>query len=274
MLARAFAQYLSPDLVKTLSKNPDQVRLGGEEREMTFLFTDLQGFTRFTETLAPERLVSTLNEYLDGLCQIATDHGGTIDKIVGDAVHVMFNAPLAQPDHARRAIAAALEMNVFAGDFALRMKKRNMDFGATRIGINTGRAIVGNFGGKARFDYTAHGDAINTAARLEAANKTFGTLVLMSKATREAAPDLMARPLGALTLRGKTEETEVFEPLAPGDASADYANLLAQILRRSKSAPAAALAALDELSRQHPEDGALARMRERLAQNGDVRDVA
>jgi adenylate cyclase len=214
MLARAFSQYLSPDLVKALSKNPDQVRLGGEEREMTFLFTDLQGFTSFAEGIEPERLVLTLNAYLDGLCRIATDHGGTIDKIVGDAVHVMFNAPLTQPDHARRAIRAALEMSKFADDFAARQQSRSSAFGTTRIGINTGRAIVGNFGGKARFDYTAHGDAINIAARLEAANKEFGTRILISKATREAAPDIAARPLGALTLRGKSAATEVFEPLA------------------------------------------------------------
>ena len=126
----------------------------------------------------------------------------------------MFNAPLTQPDHARRAIRAALEMSKFADDFAARQQSRSSAFGTTRIGINTGRAIVGNFGGKARFDYTAHGDAINIAARLEAANKEFGTRILISKATREAAPDIVARPLGALTLRGKSAATEVFEPLA------------------------------------------------------------
>jgi adenylate cyclase len=274
MLARAFSQYLSPDLVKVLSKNPDQVRLGGEEREMTFLFTDLQGFTSFAEGIEPERLVFTLNAYLDGLCRIATDHGGTIDKIVGDAVHVMFNAPLTQPDHARRAVAAALEMSKFADDFAARQGSRTSAFGATRIGVNTGRAIVGNFGGKARFDYTAHGDAINVAARLEAANKLFGTRILISKATREAAPDIAARPLGALTLRGKSAATEVFEPLPPEDPAVAYASLLAEILENSKSALAPALIALEALARSHPDDRVLARIREQIEHGDQGRTAA
>jgi adenylate cyclase len=274
MLAHAFAQYLSPDLVRALSKNPDQVRLGGEEREMTFLFTDLEGFTRFAEGVEPERLVATLNAYLDGICRIATDHGGTIDKIVGDAVHVMFNAPLTQPDHARRAIGAALEMRQFADDFAARQKSGNVDFGSTRIGINTGRAIVGNFGGAARFDYTAHGDAINTAARLETANKLFGTCILMSKATREAAPDVAARPLGVLTLRGKTAATEVFEPLADENPAIAYIGRLAEILDQSKSAPAPALASLEALVRSYPNDFVLARIRDRVEHGDEQRNAA
>jgi adenylate cyclase len=274
MLARAFSQYLSPDLVKALAKNPDQVRLVGEEREMTFLFTDLQGFTSFAEGIEPERLDFTLNAYLDGLCRIATDHGGTIDKIVGDAVHVMFNAPLTQPDHARRAIRAALEMNRFADDFATRQASRSSAFGATRIGVNTGRAIVGNFGGKARFDYTAHGDAINIAARLEAANKLFGTRILISKATREAAPDIVARPLGALTLRGKSAATEVFEPLEAENPAVAYVCLLAEILENSKSALAPALIALESLARSHPDDGVLARIREQIEHGDQERNAA
>jgi adenylate cyclase len=274
MLANAFAQYLSPDLVRLLSKHPDQVRLGGEEREMTFLFTDLQGFTRFAEGIDPERLVSTLNAYLDGICRIATDHGGTIDKIVGDAVHVMFNAPLTQPDHARRAVTAALEMHKFADDFAVRQKAGNVDFGWTRIGINTGRAIVGNFGGSTRFDYTAHGDAINTAARLETANKMFGTRILISKATREAAPDMLARPLGVLTLRGKTAATEVFEPLGEENPAIAYIGRLAEILESSKSGLAPALAALEALSLSYPDDGVLARIRERVKRGDEQRNAA
>src|SRR6185503_6322433 len=127
-LARAFAQYISPDLARRLARNPDEVRLGGEERQMSFVFTDLEGFTSLTESLAPERLVTVLNGYLDGLCRIAMDHGGTIDKIVGDALHVMFNAPLDQPDHAERAIRAALAMRRFGDDYARRQRDSGIAF--------------------------------------------------------------------------------------------------------------------------------------------------
>jgi adenylate cyclase len=275
LLAQAFAQYLSPDLVKELYKNPDQVRLGGEDREMTFLFTDLAGFTSFAEAAAPERLVATLNTYLDGLCGIATRHGGTIDKIVGDAVHVMFNAPLAQPDHACRALAAAFEMRRFADEFATSQARENLAFGTTRIGINTGRAIVGNFGSAARFDYTAHGDAVNTAARLEAANKIFGTAILISKATRNAVPDVKARPLGKINLRGKDETTEVFEPLDGDHPAAAYADGLSDILQNATHDPAAAIAAFDDLIRHHPDDRVLCVIRDRIdTRDDDVRRVA
>jgi adenylate cyclase len=269
MLARAFAQYLSPELVKELYKNPDQVRLGGEDREMTFLFTDLEGFTRFTETIAPERLVATLNAYLDGLCRIATRHGGTIDKIVGDAVHVMFNAPLRQPDHASRALAAAFEMRRFSKDFAALQARNDLAFGMTRIGINTGRAIVGNFGGANRFDYTAHGDAINTAARLEAANKVFGTAILISRATRDAVPNVKVRPLGKINLRGKDQATEVFEPLDGDHPAATYADRLGDILKAAEHDLAGAVAALEELIRRNPEDGVLTVVRDRIEKHED-----
>ena len=206
-LRAAFKQYLSPDLVETLARDPDGLKLGGEEREMTFLFTDLEGFTSFTERVAPAVLVSTLNAYLDGICAIAFRHGGTIDKIVGDAVHVMFNAPLTQPDHAARAVACALDIDAFARAFAARG-----GFGVTRVGVNTGTAVVGNFGGTWRFDYTAHGDAINTAARLEAVNKRFGTTICVSRATVERAGPGAARfrAIGAVLLKGKASPTEIY----------------------------------------------------------------
>jgi adenylate cyclase len=261
--------------VKELSKNPDQVRLGGEDREMTFLFTDLEGFTRFTETIAPERLVATLNSYLDGLCRIATRHGGTIDKIVGDAVHVMFNAPVHQPDHASRALAAAFEMRQFSIDFVALQARNNLAFGMTRIGINTGRAIVGNFGGASRFDYTAHGDSINTAARLEAANKVFGTEILVSRATKDAVPNVKVRPLGKINLRGKDQATEIFEPLDWDHPAAAYADRLGDILKAAEHDLAAAVAALDELIRRNPGDLVLTAVRDRMEkEEGALRLVA
>ena len=256
----AFARYLSPQLVETLARHPDRLQLGGEEREMTFLFTDLEGFTAFTEAVQPAQLVSTLNRYLDGVCAIAMDHGGTIDKIVGDAVHVMFNAPLDQPDHATRAVRCALAIDAFAERFAADAAQRaavGRAFGTTRIGVNTGRAVVGNFGGNRRFDYTAHGDAINTAARLEAANKRLGTRLCVSRATVEAMTDPEAfrfRPIGALGLKGKANAVDVFAPLrsdAPEASWADrYGDAFARLSRGEEGGAEAILALLH----LHPDD--------------------
>lgn len=212
-LRSAFTHYLSPDLVAALASDPDRLKLGGEAREMSFLFTDLEGFTAMTEATGAEALVQLLNAYLDGMCSIAMEHGGTVDKIVGDAVHVMFNAPLDQPDHAERAVTCALALDAFALGFKSRQNASGVAFGTTRIGVNTGTAVVGNFGGKRRFDYTAHGDAINTAARLEAANKALGTRICVARATVEKVTGHAFRPVGTLMLKGKSVGVDVFEPV-------------------------------------------------------------
>ena len=216
-LRHAFGHYLAPDMVEALAAHPERLKLGGELREMTFLFTDLEGFTAFTERCEPQVLVSVLNAYLAEMCAIVTRHGGTIDKIVGDAVHAMFNAPLDQEDHADRAVACALEIAAFSGRFAKDRAAEGRTIGRTRIGVNTGPAVVGNFGGAGRFDYTAHGDAINTAARLEAANKALGTTICIAASTvalcRHSGADSF-RPIGTLMLKGKADGVEAFEPVA------------------------------------------------------------
>lgn len=218
-LRSAFTHYLSPDLVAVLASDPGRLKLGGESREMTFLFTDLEGFTAMTEAAGAEALVNLLNAYLDGMCSIAMAHGGTVDKIVGDAVHVMFNAPLDQPDHAARAVACALALDAFAEAFRADRRAEGVPFGATRIGVNTGRAVVGNFGGTRRFDYTAHGDAINVAARLEAANKVLGTRICIARTTCDGVTGTAFRPVGILMLKGKSVGVEVFEPMSRNDAA-------------------------------------------------------
>ena len=210
---KAFSSYMAPALVDQLVANPEGLRLNGESREMSFLFSDIAGFTTFTESASPELLVSVLNEYLDAMCRAVMAHGGTIDKIVGDAVVGIFNAPLDQPDHAEKAVQCALAMDRISKDFIVKMNARGIEFGVTRIGINTGRAIVGNFGGSGRFDYTAHGDSINTAARLEGVNKHLGTQICISGTTVAQCPNHFFRPIGALILKGKTEAIEAFEPM-------------------------------------------------------------
>ncbi|MFN3955746.1 MAG: CHASE2 domain-containing protein [Pararhodobacter sp.] len=217
-LRTAFSHYLAPEMVRRLAEHPERLVLGGEEREMTFLFTDLEGFTRFAESLPPTELAQVLNRYLGGLCAIVMEHGGTIDKIVGDAVHAMFNAPLSQSDHADRAVKCALALDAFAEAFRQQEASAGRPIGCTRIGVNSGRAVVGNFGGAGRFDYTAHGDAINVAARLEAANTHLGTRICVAASTATACVTSRFRPIGRLLLKGKSVPVACFEPLVAEDA--------------------------------------------------------
>lgn len=245
-LRSAFAHYLAPALVAALARDPGRLKLGGEQREMTFLFTDLEGFTALTEATEPKNIVTWLNAYLDGLCGIAMEHGGTVDKIVGDAVHVMFNAPLDQPDHAERGVRCALAIDAFAERYRLELCARGIAFGATRIGVNTGSAVVGNFGGSRRFDYTAHGDAINIAARLESANKALGTRICIARATADKAGAIAFLPVGTLMLKGKSQGVEVLTPdCGPTDGniwSADYCDAFARMLAGDETGRAALLA--------------------------------
>jgi adenylate cyclase len=221
---------------------------------MTFLFSDIAGFTRFAETTEPAVLVEVLNAYLDGQCEIVMSHGGTIDKIVGDAVHALFDAPIDQPDHARRAVACALAMDGFATAFAAELRGRGIDFGMTRIGINTGRAVVGNFGDARRFDYTAHGDAINTAARLEGANKHLGTRICVAATTAAACPDRAFRPIGNLRLAGKQAGIEAFEPIAPEEASSERVEAYLEAYERLHARDQDVDAAFAELAARFPDD--------------------
>ena len=251
-LRSAFTHYLAPALVDALARDPDKLKLGGEQREMTFLFTDLEGFTSLTEAAEPRDIVAWLNAYLDGLCGIVMAHGGTVDKIVGDAVHAMFNAPLDQPDHATRAVHCALAIDAFAQDYAQAQQARGVAFGATRIGVNTGPAVVGNFGGRRRFDYTAHGDAINTAARLEAANKTLGTRICVAAATAERASSVAFLPVGALMLKGKTRAVDVFAPQENAEAVAGWAQDYRDAFARHAKGEAVGAAAILALHERHP----------------------
>jgi adenylate cyclase len=210
---QAFARYLSPNLVSYLVDNPEKLELGGARRECSFIFTDLASFTNLMESLDPVVAVTLLNEYLDNMIRIAFEHEGTLDRIVGDAVAIMFSAPVEQPDHRARALRCAEDMQRFANQYSAQANARGIPFGNTRIGIHTGEVTVGNFGGSTIFDYRALGDPVNTAARLETVNKQLGTLVCVSEATLSGCPDAVARPVGKLVLKGKTLPLMVYEPL-------------------------------------------------------------
>jgi len=244
------SRYFSPNLVKQLLESPDSLTLDGERRELTFVFTDLADFTPLVEALAPSVIVPLLNEYLDEMTKIVFRWGGTVDKVVGDAVHAIFGAPLEQADHAAKAVACAMEMDQFAEMFRARKNAENIPLGVTRIGVHTGLAMVGNFGGDQYFDYTAHGDAINTAARLEAANKYLGTRICVSEHAVGQIPGFTGRPIGTVLLPGKTEQLKLFEPLsteAMGSAAIKaYEEAFAKLVAGDSSAKQAFAAVVGE----------------------------
>jgi adenylate cyclase len=213
--ARAqLSRYFSPNLAERLASDPGTVDLGGQRREITSLFTDIAGFTSLVETLEPTIIAPLLNDYLGGMTDIVFAGGGTVVKIIGDAMHVLFGAPAEQPDHATRAVCCALELDACAQAFRRRWAERGIALGETRLGLDAGPAIVGNFGGGRYFDYTAYGDAVNTAARLEAANKELGTRICVGRNVADRVAGFTGRPVGDLLLRGRSEPMRAFEPLS------------------------------------------------------------
>lgn len=253
-IRHAFSRYVSPNRVRFLQANPQQLALGAVYRECSFVMTDLEGFTPLMEQYAPDKLSSLINDYLEGMIQIVFRHDGTLDRIVGDAVVVVFSAPLVQADHAQRALACALEMDQFAQACSGAQRAQGVPFGRTRIGVNTGRVLVGNFGGKSLLDYRALGDAINTAARLESINKQLGTWVCVSGATVAQCPGFVGRPCGELVLKGKTEAVATYEPLtAEQAAQPQTAAYLAAYHLMAARAPQAR-EAFGQLAARYPDD--------------------
>jgi adenylate cyclase len=209
----SLSRYFSPNLAQRLASDADAIDLGGQRREIATLFSDIAGFTSLVETLEPDVLGPLLNDYLAGMTDLVFTYDGTVAKIVGDALHVLFGAPGEQPDHADRAVNCALALDEFAQSFRERWRGKGIVLGVTRIGVHAGPAIVGNFGGGRFFDYTAYGDTINIAARLETANKQLGTRICVSATLAAKAAEFRGRPVGDLVLRGRTEALRALEPL-------------------------------------------------------------
>lgn len=247
-------RYFSPNLVRRLSEQPELLQIGGERRELSFVFTDLAGFTSFVEAHAPETVVPVLNGYLDALVQVVFKYEGTVDKIVGDAVHVIFGAPITQSDHAKRAVACALELDRVAESFR-QAQGAELRLGLTRIGVNSGLAVVGNFGSAELFDYTAHGDAINVAARLEAANKRFGTRICVSAATVSCVDEFYGRPIGVLTPQGLSQGIEVYEALSPDMVDKAHREVYLRAYSSLVEGDEKAERQFDELCQSYPSDG-------------------
>ncbi|OGK81322.1 MAG: hypothetical protein A2X52_05825 [Candidatus Rokubacteria bacterium GWC2_70_16] len=212
----AFGHYLAPQVLEEVLKSPERLRLGGERRRMSVLFSDIEGFSSLSENMAAEDVSAILNEYLDRMMDCIKETGGTLDKFIGDAVMAEWNAPVAQPDHAARACETALLMMAEVKRLREKWHGERKPLLNVRIGVNTGEMVVGNLGSREIFDYTVIGDEVNVAARLEPLNKDFHTNIAASGSTRDEA--LMHRPskfvfrrLARVALKGKTAPLDVYE---------------------------------------------------------------
>jgi adenylate cyclase len=251
----SLSRYFSPEIAKRLAS----VNVGGDGmevqwRDVATIFTDITSFTSLVESAAPETLGQLLNEYVAGMTDIVFEHEGTVAKIIGDAIQVLFNAPGDQPDFATRAVACAHDLDVWAESFRERWKDKGVNFGVTRIGVHAGPALVGNFGGSRFFDYTAYGDTINTASRLEAANKHLGTRICVSASIAASAQDFHGRPVGDLVLRGRSEPLRAFEPLPPASIPTPLVTQYAEAFAKLEAGDAAAMPAFAALVGMHAED--------------------
>jgi len=217
LLRASFEQHVAPAVVRRIAADPGAVRLRGELREITALFTDIEGFTGMTERADPSDLVALLDAYFDAAAKIVTEHGGMVGKFVGDAVQAIFNAPFELEDHPQRAVACALALLTISEEMRASTLGRRLGLGRTRIGIETGLAIVGDVGGSRKLDYTAYGNAMNTAARLEAANKELGTSVCIGPGAAARLDAASLREVGKLTLRGQSRAVRVFTPAVLAD---------------------------------------------------------
>ena len=214
LLRASFEQHLAPEVVRRIAAEPGRLRLQGELREITSMFTDIEGFTAMTERADPADLIALLDTYFDVVTNVITGHGGMVDKIVGDAVHAIFNAPFEVPEHPTRAVDCALAL-LAASDTVRRLPLgQRLGVGRTRVGIETGPAIVGDVGGARKLDYTAHGSVVNTAARLEAANKSLGSRICIGPGTAACVDPGRLRRIGRITVRGRSQPVEVFTPAA------------------------------------------------------------
>jgi len=266
-------QFVPPDHVEQISRNPALLRLGGERLDITVVFSDIAGFTPLSESLQPDQLVHLLNRYLGAMTGVLYEHHGTLDKYEGDGIMAFFGAPIRTADHALRAVRAALGMHAALPDIndefarmGLLAEGRRL---AIRVGCSTGPAMVGNFGSEQRFDYTAMGDMVNLGGRLEEANRWLGTCILVPETTRQACGQaILFRPLGPAQIRGKAEPVVLYEPLALEPAPADL-KALAEGFGRALEALAGgnvaeAEQAVARLLAEHPDDGPCRALSDRI----------
>ncbi len=273
-LRNAFQHYLNASVMDQMLQNPERLKLGGEKKELSVLFSDIRGFTTLSERMAPEALVKFVNGYLSPMTRIVFEEGGTLDKYIGDAVMAFWGAPVDQPDHALRACRAAVRMLEELEALKAAWREQALPDFDIGIGINSGPMIVGNMGSDIRFDYTVMGDAVNLASRLEGTNKEYETRVLMSEATwRQVEGHVVARRLGAVRVKGKRKPVRIWELRAMGRATEADARVISSF-EASVDAFAAqrfdeALGGFESVLRSWPEDAPSQRY---LAQIAELRE--
>lgn len=272
---RSFAQgalgkYIPSDIAEAIIDEPELLELGGQKREIYVLFSDLEGFTKMSHAIEPEMVAKLLNRYLEMLSKVVLDHGGVIDKYVGDAVVAFWGAPIARPDDAERAARAGYAMWKAGEDFRAEVTAMDASLpkiGKTRVGLHFGEAVVGNFGGDMRIQYTALGDSMNTAARLEAANKPLDSNVSASREFIEQSnPDWWV-PMGRIVLRGRARPVDIYQP-KPG-FPAEHRHKLEEAIQVADTDPELAIKLVDEVAAGHPEDLALQNYRKRIRNLND-----
>jgi len=250
----AFSRYVSPKVVEALIADPSRMSLEGERREMTYLFTDVANFTTMSEGIDSKELAPMINAYFEGVTSVVLRHEGMVDKFIGDAVFAIFNAPVDIPGHAEKAVRCAMEIDAFCEGFRKKQNAAGIDLGLTRVGVHTGVAVIGNFGSTSRFNYTAQGDAVNVAARLEGLNKQLGTRVCVSGSTKAQCGQLAFRPIASVVLKGKGLPVEVWEPLRDGAIEEGRLVRYQVAFAKLHDAPAEALAQFEELDQELPGD--------------------
>jgi adenylate cyclase len=267
---RRFAQatlgkYLPADVAAEILRDPERLTLSGEKRPIYALFSDLEGFTRLSHAISPEQLSDLLNHYLEMLSDVVLSHGGTIDKFVGDAIVAFWGAPIAREDDADRAALAAVALYAAGEEFRRSAGEDMPAIGCTRVGLHHGEAVVGNFGGEGRIQYTALGDAMNTASRLESANKQLHSTILVSAEAKSQTSLDIFRPLGRVVLNGRATPVEVWEPVP--NMPAEERSRLTALWQAFDSGDSGALKTLAEIAAER-EDAALTDFVYRLRQAG------
>ena len=238
-LAGLFGQYVPPELVQEMAKNPDKIDMTGESREMTVLFSDIRGFTQISEGLDPKQLTQMMNEFLTPMTKIIHEHRGTIDKYMGDAIMAFWGAPLRDDNHAQNALNAAMQMNAAITSINVKFAKKGWSGIKMGFGLNTGNMVVGNMGSSFRMAYTVMGDSVNLGSRIEGLTKYYGVDIIVSEFVKAQTPNMLYRELDLVRVKGKDKPVAIFEPIGAAETltkqTIDALNVHQEMLQHYRS---------------------------------------